>query len=68
MEETKKQGLQPSNNFDPTQHEYFDADTHNVTPCSRRVKVLAQILLTLIILAFATLVWYNWKEFSMFFL
>ena len=68
MEKKQNQGYTPNNDYDPTQHEYFDADTHDVTPCSHRVKVLAQILLTLIILAFAVLVWYNWKEFSMFFL
>ena len=68
MEKKQNQGCTPNNDYDPTQHEYFDADTHDVTPCSHRTKVLAQILLTLIILAFATLIWYNWKEFSMFFL
>ena len=68
MEKKQNQGYTPNNDYDPTKHEYFDADTHDVTPCSHRVKVLAQILLTLIILAFAVLVWYNWKEFSMFFL
>lgn len=68
MEETKKQGLQPSNNFDPTQHEYYDADTHDVTPFSRRIKVLAQIFLVLLIIAFAVLVWHNWHEVASFFL
>lgn len=68
MDEKKKQGIQPSNNYDPTQHEYYDADTHNVTPCSHRIKVLAQIFLVLLIIAFAVLVWHNWKEFANFFI
>lgn len=68
MDEKKKQGIQPSNNYDPTKHEYYDADTHNVTPYSHRTKVVAQILLVLLIIAFAVLVWHNWKEFANFFI
>ena len=68
MEETKKQGLQPSNNFDPTQHEYYDADTHNVTPFSRRIKVVANILLLIVIIAFAIAIWFYWQELAMYFI
>lgn len=68
MEETKKQGLQPSNNFDPTQHEYYDADTHDVTPFSRRIKVVANILLLIVIIAFTIAIWFYWQELAMYFI
>ena len=68
MEETKKQGLQPSNNFDPTQHEYYDANTHDVTPFSRRIKVVANILLLIVIIAFAIVIWFYWQELAMYFI
>lgn len=68
MEEKKETKVHPSNNYDPTKHEYYDADTHNVTPFSRRIKVLAQIFLVLLIIAFAVLVWHNWHEIASFFL
>lgn len=68
MEEKKDQGYIPNNDYDPTQHEYYDSDTYDVTPCSHRIKVLAQIFLVLLIIAFAVLVWHNWKEFANFFI
>lgn len=68
MEETKKQGLQPSNNYDPTKHEYYDSDTHDVTPFSRRIKVVANILLLIVIIAFAIAILFYWQELAMYFI